>query len=145
MKNARHPGVVEPNLIMTWIRQSQTARGLFALLLLCALAIRIVVPTGFMPAQGMSGIIITLCTGQGAVKAFLPIEQEDDEPGDHEQGQNSCAFALGLGGGFLDVPPPTLPIKFAIASSLVSKAIPHLTVHRLAAPPPPAQAPPALG
>lgn len=133
----------ETDNIMMWIRQSDIARGLFALLLLCALSIRIVVPAGYMPAQGLSGIIVTLCTGQGAVKAFLPIEQEDDQPVNHEKTDPPCAFAVGLGGGLLDASSHSLAAPFVLHAILVSRAIPYLTVNRLAAPPPPAQAPPA--
>lgn len=126
------------------IRQSQTGRGLFALLVLCVLAIRIAIPTGFMPTQSIHGIVISLCTGQGAVRAVLPV-QKGSEPADHEKSKGGdCAFAAGLGSGLLAATATTVAAVPAMAAPLVSsRAIADLTVHRLAAPPPPSQGPPA--
>jgi hypothetical protein len=126
-----------------WIRRSQGARGIFALLLLCALAIRVAIPTGFMPTQSVHGLVITLCTGEGAVKAMLPI-QKDAAPGDHRGKAGDCAFAVGLGGGMIAPPDALLAVEASLPLPLLaSGAIADLTVHRLAAPPPPAQGPPA--
>ncbi|MFC3443276.1 hypothetical protein ACFOKF_19155 [Sphingobium rhizovicinum] len=127
-----------------WIRQSQAGRGLFALLMLCALAIRIAIPTGFMPTQSIHGIVISLCTGQGAVKAVLPIEKGSEPAGHEKSGGDACSFAAGLGGGLLDAPASAMAAALLpIAPLISSRAIADLTVHRLAAPPPPSQAPPA--
>jgi hypothetical protein len=126
-----------------WIRRSQGAKGMFALLLLCALAIRVAIPTGFMPTQSVHGLVITLCTGEGAVKATLPI-QKDDAPGDHQGKPSDCAFAVGLGGGMIAPPDALLRVDAPLPPvPPTSRAIADLTVHRLAAPPPPAQGPPA--
>ncbi|AUW59348.1 hypothetical protein C1T17_15895 [Sphingobium sp. SCG-1] len=127
-----------------WIRQSQTGRGLFALLILCALSIRVAIPTGFMPTQSIHDVVISLCTGQGAVKAFLPI-QKDGEPSDRDKTKGSeCSFANGLGGGMVTALPSALDATRPLFAPLVtSQAVAHLTVHRLAAPPPPSQGPPA--
>ncbi|MEA3390453.1 DUF2946 family protein [Sphingobium sp. CCH11-B1] len=125
------------------IRRSRGAKGLFALLLLCALAIRVAIPTGFMPTLSVHGLVITLCTGQGAVKAVLPIEKQGDLP-DHQSKAGECAFAVGLGGGLIAPPATPMPALVpALPLLIASRAIANLTVHRLAAPPPPAQAPPA--
>jgi hypothetical protein len=126
------------------IRQLQTGRGLFALLLLCALAIRIAIPAGFMPTQSIHGIVISLCTGQGAVRAVLPVEK-GSEPAKHEKSKDGeCMFAAGLGSGLLAATATIIAAVPTMAASLVSsRAIADLTVHRLAAPPPPAQGPPA--
>lgn len=130
----------------SWIRQSQAGRGLFALLMLCALAIRVAAPTGFKPTQSIHGIVISLCTGQGAVKAVLAVEKGGDSS-DHEKAKGGeCGFSAGPGGGLLASAasaPALLPILFA--PRLSSRTIADLTVHRLAAPPPPSQAPPARG
>ncbi|PSO10583.1 MULTISPECIES: DUF2946 family protein [unclassified Sphingobium] len=127
-----------------WIRQPGRCRGLFALLMLCALAIRIAIPTGFMPTQGADGIVISLCTGQGAVKAVLPLDK-GGQPSDHHQSQGGeCNFAAGLGGGLLTPVLSLLPLlPVPVASQVTDRAIADLTVHRLAAPPPPSQGPPA--
>lgn len=127
-----------------WIRQSQAGRGLFALLILCALAIRVAIPTGFMPTQSLHGIVISLCTGEGAVKAILPI-QKDGEPADHRKSVGGeCSFAVGLGGGLLvAMPVAAIATPMLFVPRGTSRAIADLTVHRLAAPPPPSQGPPA--
>lgn len=128
-----------------WIRRSQAGRGFFALLLLCALAVRVAVPTGFMPTKGAHGVLISLCTGQGAVKVVLPIEHQGDDPADHDRGkEDACSFAAGLGGGLIDAAAPAIAASaFIFAHFLTSRAIADLTVHRLAAPPPPSHGPPA--
>lgn len=136
-------GVIQPDM-QSWIRQSQAGRGLFALLVLCALAIRIAIPTGFMPTQSIHGIVISLCTGQGAVKAVLPIEK-GSEPADHEKSKGGeCTVAAGLGGGLLaSTAVAAMAIPMPMAPLVSGRAIADLTTHRLAAPPPPSQAPPA--
>lgn len=132
-----------PAIMSDWIRRSGKARGLFALLALCVLAIRIAIPTGFMPTQSAHGIVISLCTGEGAKTAMLPMDGKTSDH--HKAADGECAFAAGLGGGMLgaslSVPFASVPLPAALVSS---RAIADLTVHRLAAPPPPAQAPPAL-
>ncbi|WP_420145420.1 hypothetical protein [Sphingobium sp.] len=130
--------------MQNWIRQSQSGRGLFALLVLCALAIRIAIPTGFMPTQGIHGIVISLCTGQGAVRAILPMEK-GSEPADHQKSKDGeCMFAAGLGSGLLaEVALPVAAAPASMTPLVSSRAIADLTVHRLAAPPPPSQGPPA--
>ena len=127
-----------------WIRQSQAGRGLFALLLLCALAVRVVVPNGFMPVQGIDGIVVTLCTDQGMVKAVVPIDK-GGEPADHGKSKSGeCTFASGLGGGLLVATTSTVDAAPALTvARLASRAIADVTVHRLAAPPPPSHGPPA--
>lgn len=125
------------------IRQGHAARALFAVLLLCVLAIRVAVPVGYMPTQGARGIVISLCTGEGAVRMVLPVERQDDGT-PHSAKDKPCEFAAGLGGGLTMPSAPALPILAIIwRPVLMGKAIADLTVHRLAAPPPPAQAPPA--
>jgi hypothetical protein len=125
-----------------WMKGSQTARGLFALVALCAVFVRVAIPTGFMPTQGVGGIVISLCTGQGAAKALLPVELNDPGSQDHAK-DGDCAFATGLGSGLVDALRPVLLATPVIFDRLLTSiAIADLTVHRLAAPPPPAQGPP---
>ncbi len=114
------------------------------MLVLCALTIRIAIPTGFMPTQGIHGIVISLCSGQGAVTTLLPIEKTG-EPADHDKAKGGeCTFAAGLGGGLLVAGPLAIDVAPVVLASLVSsRAIADLTVHRLAAPPPPSRGPPA--
>lgn len=128
------------------IRHSTHARRVFALLLLCVLAIRVAIPSGFMPVADAHGITISVCTGQGAVQAFLPIPQRDGSHDPHGPATAPCAFAVGLGGPLLD---PTDSALHATLPQSFDPPRPHamadMTVHRLAAPPPPAQGPPSRG
>jgi len=125
------------------IQESRNARRILAMLFALVLAIRIAIPTGFMPTVAPSGIVITVCTGMGQAKAFLPIEKDDGRD-QHSPAESPCTFAAGLGGGILPAtyahPEPVVLPRTAIPSS---RAIADLTIHRLAAPPPPAIGPPA--
>lgn len=126
-----------------WIRESRGGRNILAVLFALVLAIRIAIPTGFMPTAAPSGIVITVCTGMGEAKAFLPIEKKGDQDR-HGTAESPCTFAAGLGSGFTapDLAGPA-PVIAPLAAAPASRAIADLTVHRLAAPPPPAHAPPA--
>lgn len=125
------------------IRDSRELRCLLGMLFVLALMIRIAIPTGFMPTAAPTGIVITVCTGMGQVKAFVPVERDGDQDR-HSAAENPCTFAASLGG---DILPPIVaslaPVLPLLANRSASRAIAHLTVHRLAAPPPPAIGPPA--
>ncbi|MBY8824989.1 hypothetical protein [Sphingomonas colocasiae] len=126
------------------IRESRQARGLFALLLVCVLAIRAAVPMGFMPVPSAQGIIVSLCTGEGATTVLLPIERKDGHSGDHKSAEPPCAFATGLGGGMVEPPSATFAVRdHAGHRPPALPAVADLILHRLAAPPPPALGPPA--
>ncbi|AJP73741.1 hypothetical protein [Sphingomonas hengshuiensis] len=130
--------------LTTRIRNSTPARRVFALLLLCVLAIRVAIPTGFMPIANAHGITISVCTGQGAVTAFLPIPQREDGQDHHGPAAAPCAFAIGLGGPLLDPTDPALRVTPASTfDAPLRSSMADMTVHRLAAPPPPAQGPPS--
>lgn len=125
-----------------WIQEARSARSIFVVLFALVLAIRITIPTGYMPTVAPSGIVITVCTGMGQTKTFLPIEKDGDQDR-HSAAEGPCTFAAGLGGGLV----PTThahpePVALPPAAA-VSRVIADLTVHRLAAPPPPAIGPPA--
>lgn len=127
-----------------WLSESGRGRVVVGTLFALVLALRILVPTGFMPTRDAQGIVISLCTGQGAIKTVLPASKTDGQSG-HDQGDGgSCVFAAGLGSGLLDVdvagPGAVADFSHGVPRT---RAIADLTVHRLAAPPPPAQAPPA--
>lgn len=125
------------------IRESRQAGSLFALLLLCVLAIRAMVPIGFMPVSSAQGITVSLCTGEGSATILLPIERKDNHPGDHKSVEPPCAFAAGLGGGLVE--PPSAQLLFRTDTDYrapPTPAVADLIAHRLAAPPPPALGPP---
>lgn len=130
------------------IRQSDAARGLLAALALLVLAIQFVAPSGFMPVRTDRGVVVTLCTGQGAVNVVVDRGQvpgKHDSPDDGMQGQQHCPFAASVQPVvpplvLADVPLPAWqlafgPIAFALKTGLIA---------RLAAPPPPSLGPPAF-
>lgn len=134
--------------MMGAIRQSESWRGLMAALALLVLAIQLVAPSGFMPVRTEKGVVVTLCTGQGAVNVLV---DRDRAPGKEHGGRNEgaqlqqhCAFAASVQPS---IPPLTLadlplpawqltfgPVAFALKAGLIA---------RLAAPPPPSSGPPA--
>lgn len=103
---------------------------LFVAACLAALALRMVLPVGWMPAAGSHGAVFTICSAAGS-DAGVPV------PGD---GNDACDFALALG-----------PALAAAALLLSLLALPFLPapvprpvwqlVHRHAARPP-GQGPP---
>lgn len=126
------------------IRQTQTGKSLAAAVILFALALRILIPTGFMPSYGAEGLVLRLCSGSGVeTVVVVPGKTTPDEP-QKAVADGACLFATGLGhvllapGDMVDAVLllPRLPLVF-------TTAIADLTVHRLAAPPPPSRGPPA--
>lgn len=130
------------------IRHSEGWRGVMAALALLVLAIQLVVPSGFMPVRTDHGVVVTLCTGQGAVNVLV---ERDRAPGKadprHDEGapaQQHCPFAASIQPlvppvVLADLPLPAWqlafgPIAFALKTGLIA---------RLAAPPPPSSGPPA--
>lgn len=130
------------------IRQSESARGLLAALALLVLAIQLIAPSGFMPVRTGQGVVVTLCTGQGAVNVVV---ERGHAPGkvqhDGKDGapvQQHCPFAASVQPvvpplAIADLPLPAWqgafgPIAFALKAGLIA---------RLAAPPPPSSGPPA--
>jgi hypothetical protein len=123
------------------IDKTQLGWELFALLAFCALLVRAIIPTGYMPTVSKDGIVMMLCTGNGAVKTFVPFD--DNDGGKHPQpADDGCAFAMSVG-SLLAAATPLSAQPFLASPVLQGRAIADLTVHRLAAPPPPAHGPPA--
>lgn len=125
--------------------RAERLRGKAALgLLALALLLRLLVPAGWMPATG-SGYQITLCTGMGAVSAWVGKDGQihKGKPADSKTEQ-PCAFS-----GFsaaLNLPMlDGLAIAPSIAASVVLiTKLTAVTIGRgLAAPPPPQTGPPA--
>lgn len=130
---------------MSWlIRQSGMARGLFVAATLLVLSMRMLVPTGFMPVASDGRMVIQLCTGTGPATMVLDLGKAAPTSGDqHQAGDGPCTFAGAFAGGLLAAAMPTiLAPALAIARLSHGAAIADLTVHRLAAPPPPAIGPP---
>lgn len=132
--------------MMGAIRQSEIAKGLLAALALLVLAIQLVAPSGFMPLRTERGVVVTLCTGQGAVNVVVDRGQapgRHQAPDDGMAGQQHCPFAASVQPvvpplALADLPLPSWqlafgPIAFALKTGFIA---------RLAAPPPPSSGPP---
>ncbi|MEC3910273.1 DUF2946 family protein [Sphingobium sp. CR2-8] len=137
--------------MMGAIRQSDGARGLLAALALLVLAIQLIAPSGFMPVRTERGVVVTLCTGQGAVNVVVPRGHapegnghSSDRPDDGMTGQQHCPFAAAV----QPVVPPLvaadLPLPaWQLAFGPIAFALKTGVIARLAAPPPPSSGPPA--
>jgi len=121
-------------------------RRLFGALLFVVLLVRVAVPPGFMPTSTENGIVISICTGTGPLETvidddrYAPLSKKKQQ---HEA-KHECEFAAAAGGGLI------LPAVTGLAQALPLAPVPtlgaviaHLTVSRLATPPPPARGPPA--
>lgn len=120
-----------------------TLRTRIALTLLgLALALRVLVPAGWMPANEGRGFAITLCSGSAMHTAWVDAEGKVHKQAPAQGGDQHCAFA-GLGTPMLgsDFPAPVLQPARADAAPAVSEALASIG-QGLAAPPPPATGPP---
>ncbi|MEO6379880.1 MAG: hypothetical protein ABIO37_17795, partial [Caulobacteraceae bacterium] len=132
-------------------RGSIRSNPLHLALLALALAVRIVVPVGFMPSMPASGgFPLILCTGQGTVvitvRDPLGVKRGPaDAPSDRSAHDGPCVFS-----GFAPAPPPAFAVTATtveFASHQLAPVAPptELTPGRgLAAPPPPARGPPLI-
>jgi len=121
-------------------------RALLCALLLLVFAARIMAPGGFMPVRTDSGIMVTMCTGQGAVKVLVDRDRVPMPSGQHDHsGMNEhCPFAGGTGAPALAalVPMALLPVVHSPAGP-IAFALRTGWIARLAAPPPPSSGPPS--
>ena len=119
-----------------------------------ALAVRLLVPAGFMPMEGKAGLEI--CAGQNADLALMsampgmasmhhgmPTKGMDHGkamPGDHD---HDCGFGAAIGGA-ADLPSLILPATLAPVAlpAIFIRAVPVRPGLGLAAPPPPKTGPP---
>lgn len=112
---------------------------------LLALALRLLVPTGYMPTPGVQGFTVTICTGMGLKTVNLSGKFDQQSP--HDDGSSDrqpCAYA-GLGmvaTGAIALPLVIAALLFAILVGIRPKPL------AVAAPAPflrpPLRAPPAL-
>ena len=112
-----------------------------------ALAVRMVLPAGWMPLVSNGQATITLCTGAGMVEAWVDADGKlhKEAPVKKHVGDQPCAFA-GVGAA-TDVPAfanVSLALPF-IAQPALAFAFNNVAIGLgLAAPPPPAIGPPSL-
>lgn len=132
---------------MTGLRVLLTARrGWFALLVACALAVRLMVPVGFMPAVEGGRLTLTSCSGAApaaATPAMAGMHHEAPDGRDRGKPEMPCAFA-GPGLATADAIDPVLLatailFAFVFAVRAVALALPAAPVRwrpPLRAPPP---------
>lgn len=119
-------------------------RNRIALTLLgLALALRVLVPAGWMPSAEGRGFAITMCSGSGMETAWVDADGKVHKQAPAQGGDQHCAFA-GLGAPMLgsDIPVPAMPTARANAAPGVTQSLASIG-QGLAAPPPPATGPPA--
>ncbi|MET0238901.1 MAG: hypothetical protein ABW184_03295 [Sphingobium sp.] len=136
------------------ISHNRNLRVLFCVLVALVLGARLLSPAGFMPVATPQGVMVTLCTGQGAVRMMVARDgipesrlghhknNHHDDAGDASQ---HCPFAGSVSAPALPATAvttalpvwhlPTGPIAFALKTGWIA---------RIAAPPPPASGPPAI-
>jgi hypothetical protein len=115
--------------------------AMFAALLM--LAAQLVAPAGFMPVRTAQGVVITLCTGQGAVKMAMP-HAPAQAPAERQNDGKHCGFAGAVGAPALPAPPIATPLPaWQLATGPIAFALKTGWMARLAAPPPPSSGPPA--
>lgn len=117
-------------------------RAAIALLLACALALKLLVPAGYMPAPGQ--LAIQLCTGEGVRTVLIDRDGQRIPDGQPHQASVAmpCAYA-GLVAPVLSATPPSLlviAILFVLASGIRPATTP--TRRRTLPPRPHGHAPP---
>lgn len=109
-------------------------RGLAALLLACALAMKALVPAGYMAMPGAKLLTISICadaSGGAALRQIaLPMKGEPAPAGEaHGKAGITCAFAAlamaSLGGA--DAPLLALALAFVLAAGLAGATAPPAT------------------
>ena len=127
------------------IRTFSPFRNLAAALIVLALALRVIIPSGFMPSSER-GFALTICTGMDTQTVWMDksgkLHKEDPSKGKSVEHQ-PCAFAGAA------MAADVLSADFQIALAPVALAIPVFAKREisvgsgLAAPPPPAIGPPS--
>jgi hypothetical protein len=116
------------------------------LLLAAALAIRAVMPQGYMVTMAPGQIAISICTGQGPSTILIGKAQGSDHSDDGHDGQDAaqrCAFADLTVPGLPAVPPIELALALAFVLALwLAHAVP-LRLHRVGRLRPPLRGPPS--
>lgn len=112
-------------------------------LIALALAMKMLVPAGFMPTISNGQIVVSVCTGMGAAKMVMSVPGfEHGKPGDSQHGKSEppCAFS-GLSAPSLSA---TDPVLLALAILFVM-ALVRRPMARLAAAAAPYLRPPSRG
>lgn len=125
------------------IRVAGITRSAAILLAALAMAVRIMLPSGYMPGATASGApTIIICSGSGPLAMSLPMSPDRDHH-DHDKAEHPCAFAATAAPA--ELPAATAPLLALQAEAVVAtRAITLRPGHGLAAPPPPKTGPPPL-
>ena len=115
---------------------------LFAFAAVLALALRIAIPAGFMPAATSQGMVVAICTGQGTQQLTIDLGKHAPDRGSKAANEH-CLFSASAGHLLFPAMSVAIASPAPIVAVATSAAIADLTVHRLAAPPPPSHAPPS--
>jgi len=139
---------VPPNLRAYRARVSLASsplRNFAAILILMALAMRVIIPSGYMPSAER-GFALTICAGMDTQTVWMDktgkLHKEDPSKGKSVEHQ-PCAFAgAAIAGNFPVVALPVAMAPVALAAPVFAKR--EVSVGAgLAAPPPPAIGPPS--
>jgi hypothetical protein len=114
--------------------------------ILCALAVRMTIPAGWMPSAERS-FAVTVCAGVNMSTVWVDTKGKihKTDPAKHNaKGHEPCAFA-GMAMA-VDIPAPVtaLPIRADASLSSVATLFPVSIGKGLAAPPPPSTGPPSF-
>ncbi|PXA85572.1 hypothetical protein DMC47_37085 [Nostoc sp. 3335mG] len=115
--------------------------------LACAMALRLLVPEGWMPVSDAHGFRITMCSGSGPMEMAMVMPGMTTKHGhaDHDQQpmqDHPCTFAhLGLALAEPALPALALP-PVGNAEALALRSFAVAIGRGLAAPPPPSTGPP---
>jgi len=128
---------------VTGLRPSNATGGWWVILLACALALKLLVPAGYMPTPGQ--MAVQLCTGQGVQTVLLGADGQPVEPADHRQTKATPCAYTGLGTPAISAADPLL-LAIAIALVMALGTVPRASLPRLrnVAPRPPSQPPPLI-
>ena len=131
---------------MTRSRQFWRGHSRFALaFIVLALAVRAILPVGYMVGTGTKSLSVYVCTGVDGTGKMETINLGSSKPASEHDGekQGACAFS-GLA-GVADLPQAAEIRLFAPTEHRLQHPIRFLSPGRgLAAPPPPATGPPYL-
>ncbi|UTP38458.1 hypothetical protein M9M90_14695 [Phenylobacterium sp. LH3H17] len=125
-----------------------TTRGIFLMLAALAVALKVMIPAGFMTRQAANDLpfALVLCTAQGAVKVepgqAAPAHDDRGDLADHD---SPCAFAGHATAAPAPSPIATGAVEFVAYRAVTTRPLVDLAPGRgLAAPPLPARGPPSL-
>jgi hypothetical protein len=86
-----------------------------AALIALALAMKLVVPAGFMPVAGPGTMIVLVCTQMGPQRVAIEVPGAPSQPDDADRADQPCVFA-GLGQALL---PGADPVQIAAALAFI--------------------------